>query len=142
MPRARRPKLFCERQCEVIANVLGYDMPAGAINGPQAWSMHRRRDVFFCPDLFITDRWLLPVDTWTHSDSHSNNSTGMDPKSPPLPLLSQSEIFPFGLEPRVCGGQNVALMILRISLMCVTSILKLRTCEKRTSGRWTCRITL
>ncbi|KAI5121944.1 hypothetical protein M0805_002016 [Coniferiporia weirii] len=121
--------------------LLGYTIPAGTIISSQAWSSHRHPDVFFCPDMFLPERWLLtdPPLLDKHSFCAISKSIGEKDMSahlgPSLSAYSDREkgghcaantktsqaqmsahMFPFGHGPRVCGGQNMAQMILRIVL--------------------------
>ncbi|KLO04572.1 cytochrome P450 [Schizopora paradoxa] len=108
--------------------LLGYEIPPGTIIASQAWTTHRQADTFFCPDLFLPERWMLDayceprpnggVGIGTRSWSTLSNS--QKEKIPKDPKLAHAELsahlFPFGHGPRVCGGQNLAQMMLRIAL--------------------------
>jgi len=111
--------------------LLGYEIPPGTIIASQAWSTHRAADVFFCPDLFFPERWVLDgyceprpnggVGVGIHlSPTLSDIAKERLPKQPKLAHTELSaNLFPFGHGPRVCGGQNVAQMLLRISLAAI-----------------------
>ncbi|KAI0311778.1 cytochrome P450 [Amylostereum chailletii] len=77
-------------------DLMGFELPAGTIVATQGWSMHRDPAVFPSPDTFLPDRWL-------------------DASPAELATMHQS-MMPFGLGTRVCGGQNLAQMILRITV--------------------------
>lgn len=82
-----------------IFDMMGYGLPPGTIVGTQAWSMHRDSAVFASPDAFIPERWLAGPST-TQED---------------LTRMA-AYMMPFGTGTRVCGGQNLALMMLKLAL--------------------------
>ena len=82
-----------------IFDMMGYGLPPGTIVGTQAWSMHRDSSVFASPDAFIPERWLVGPST-TQED---------------LTRMA-AYMMPFGTGTRVCGGQNLALMMLKLAL--------------------------
>ncbi|THH09229.1 hypothetical protein EW145_g2183 [Phellinidium pouzarii] len=107
-------------------SLLGHAMPAGTIISSQAWSSHRQRGIFFCPDMFIPDRWLLmhpspPQTAFKHQNSipvinlENDNVTANHNNSASQAQMA-ANMFSFGHGTRVCGGQNMALMMLRIVL--------------------------
>lgn len=71
-------------------SIKGYTVPPGASVMTQAWTLHRQESVFPNPDAFDPERWL--------------DETG-DMKD---------HYIPFGIGARVCGGQNLAMNMLRI----------------------------
>jgi cytochrome P450 len=73
---------------------MGYALPPGTTVGTQGWSVHRDASVFPSPDTFLPDRWL---------EADSATLTAMTQR-----------MMPFGSGSRICGGQNLAHMILRI----------------------------
>ncbi|KAH8825838.1 cytochrome P450 [Flagelloscypha sp. PMI_526] len=75
-------------------DLLGYSLPAGTIVGTQAWSAHRDSSVFPSPDTFLPDRWLLADEDRVRQ--------------------MNQQLMPFGIGSRICGGHNVAQMMLRI----------------------------
>ncbi|TEB32169.1 cytochrome P450 11B1 [Coprinellus micaceus] len=79
-------------------DLMGYPIPAGTIVSTQAWSMHRNASVFANPDAFLPERWL---DSYSSSDQ--------------LVKMHQ-HLIAFGIGVRVCGGQNLAQVIMRIVL--------------------------
>jgi cytochrome P450 len=79
-------------------DLMGYPIPAGTIVSTQAWSMHRNASVFANPDAFLPQRWL---DSYSSSDQ--------------LVKMHQ-HLIAFGIGVRVCGGQNLAQVIMRIVL--------------------------
>lgn len=81
--------------------LMGYALPANTIVATQAWSMHRNASVFPSPETFLPDRWLETSDN-----------------AEQLTLMSQ-HMMPFGVGTRMCGGQNLAQMMLRIVITCV-----------------------
>lgn len=82
-------------------DLLGFALPAGTIVSTQAWSMHRDDSIFPSPDTFLPERWL-----------ESNAS----PEE--LALMSQ-HMMPFGTGTRVCGGQNLAQIVMRMVVAAV-----------------------
>lgn len=79
-------------------DLMGYPIPAGTIVSTQAWSMHRNPNVFTAPDVFSPERWQ---EASTHPDQ--------------LAQMHQ-HLISFGTGTRVCGGQNLAQVIMRIVL--------------------------
>ena len=76
-----------------IFDLMGYGLPPGTIVSTQAWSMHRDAAVFLSPDTFLPERWLeITADLGTMAQY----------------------MMPFGTGTRICGGQNLAQMMLRI----------------------------
>ncbi|EJD03454.1 cytochrome P450 [Fomitiporia mediterranea MF3/22] len=81
--------------------LLGHSIPGGTIIASQAYSSHRHPGVFFCPDLFLPDRWLLEdlSPDVSRPNTHSCSSTlGTQPQSStppqfrvPSPALSDAE---------------------------------------------------
>ncbi|KAF4619446.1 hypothetical protein D9613_004739 [Agrocybe pediades] len=82
-----------------IFDLMGYALPPGTIVATQAWSMHRDPTVFMSPDVFHPERWL--ESTSTSAEDLYRMSTHM---------------MPFGTGTRVCGGQNLAQMMLRLAV--------------------------
>ncbi|EMD40318.1 hypothetical protein CERSUDRAFT_148236 [Gelatoporia subvermispora B] len=87
-------------------DMMGYAVPPGTIVSTQAWSMHRDADVFPSPETFLPERWL-PVD-------------GSPADEDRLLRMSQ-HMMPFGAGARICGGQNLAQMVLHIVVAAVAS---------------------
>ncbi|KAH7921089.1 cytochrome P450 [Leucogyrophana mollusca] len=82
-------------------DLMGYALPPGTIVSTQGWSMHRDASIFPSPDTFLPDRWL---ETFTNADQ----------------LMKMAQyMIPFGTGSRVCGGQNLAQMMLRFSVAAV-----------------------
>jgi cytochrome P450 len=77
-------------------DLLGYGLPPGTVVGTQAWSSHRDSVVFPSPGTFLPDRWL---------ETRTNSSQ--------LALMHQ-HLMPFGAGSRLCGGQNLAHLVLRV----------------------------
>ena len=78
---------------------MGYALPPGTVVATQAWSMHRDPSVFPSPDTFLPERWL------ESSSTTSDHLTTM-----------AAHMMPFGTGSRVCGGQNLAQVMLRIAV--------------------------
>lgn len=77
-------------------DLLGYGLPPGTVVGTQSWSSHRDSGVFPSPDTFLPDRWLE-----THTDPSQ------------LSLMHQ-HLMPFGAGSRLCGGQSLAHLVIRV----------------------------
>lgn len=80
---------------------MGYALPANTIVATQAWSMHRNASVFPSPETFLPDRWLETSDNADH-----------------LSQMTQ-HLIPFGVGTRMCGGQTLAQMMMRIVVVSV-----------------------
>ncbi|KAF9254261.1 cytochrome P450 [Marasmius fiardii PR-910] len=79
-------------------DLMGFEIPPGTVVATQAWSMHRNPSVFSSPESFMPERWL---------------EKGAPGSSERLARMMQY-LMPFGTGSRVCGGQNVAHMMMRI----------------------------
>ncbi|KIM73902.1 hypothetical protein PILCRDRAFT_717573 [Piloderma croceum F 1598] len=77
-------------------DLMGYALPPGTIVATQAWSMHRDPSIFPSPSTFLPDRWLETPDNIEQ-----------------LARMHQN-LMPFGAGPRVCGGQNLAMIMMRV----------------------------
>lgn len=85
-----------------IFDLMGYALPPGTIVSTQAWSMHRDSCVFPSPDTFLPERWLE------------------SPLTRPEDLVKMSaQMMPFGYGARVCGGQQLAQVMLKIAIAAV-----------------------
>ncbi|TBU45170.1 cytochrome P450 [Dichomitus squalens] len=85
-------------------DMMGYALPPGTVVGTQAWSMHRDSEVFPSPETFLPERWLSVEGT-----------AGEDER---LNRMSQ-HLMPFGVGSRVCGGQNLAQIVLRVAVAAI-----------------------
>lgn len=109
--------------------LLGYTIPAGTIIATQAWSSHRVQSIFQYPDFFNPERWLhsptTPVmlsapalpESPTTIASETEKSVGISHQSSLMSM--QAHMMPFGVGPRICGGQNMAQMTLRIIIAAI-----------------------
>ncbi|KAG7091834.1 hypothetical protein E1B28_008239 [Marasmius oreades] len=79
-------------------DLMGFEVPPGTIVATQAWSMHRNPSVFPSPETFMPERWLE-----TEAPGTSERIARM-----------MQYLMPFGTGTRVCGGQNVAQMMMKI----------------------------
>ncbi|KAL1755445.1 cytochrome P450 [Schizophyllum commune] len=77
-------------------SIAGYPLPAHTIVASQAWSLHRDPAVFPDPDEFRPERWL------------EGDTTAMN-----------AQLFPFGFGTRVCAGQHLAQMVMRMGLAAI-----------------------
>jgi cytochrome P450 len=84
-----------------LFDLMGYGLPPGTIVSTQAWSMHRDTSVFPSPETFLPERWLETTDN-----------------SEQLIRMSQ-HMMAFGNGSRVCGGQNLAQIMMRITIAAV-----------------------
>ncbi|KAF5321063.1 hypothetical protein D9619_000139 [Psilocybe cf. subviscida] len=80
-----------------VYDLMGYALPPGTIVGTQAWSMHRDATVFPSPDTFLPERWL----------SSTTNEAELEKMG--------AYMMPFGTGSRMCGGHNLAQMLLRMA---------------------------
>jgi cytochrome P450 len=78
----------------------GYALPPGTVVATQGWSVHRDPSVFSSPNTFMPERWL--------ETSSSDNSEQL--------AKMQQHLMPFGLGSRVCVGQNLAMIVLRVAV--------------------------
>ncbi|KIJ97258.1 hypothetical protein K443DRAFT_681651 [Laccaria amethystina LaAM-08-1] len=85
-----------------IFDMMGYPLPPGTIVSTQAWSMHRDPSIFPSPDSFQPERWLA---------SSTNESE--------LAIMAQ-HMMPFGAGSRVCVGQTLAQVIMRIAIAAIS----------------------
>jgi len=74
--------------------INGYYIPADTVIATQAFTLHRDPSVFSTPNRFQPERWL-PENETEEMKSH---------------------YMPFGYGSRICGGQNLSSMMLRILL--------------------------
>jgi len=80
-------------------DLMGYALPPGTLVATQAWSMHRHAEVFPSPETFLPERWLV--------------AEGVEGEEDRVARMTQ-HMMPFGVGTRICGGQNLAHMMLRI----------------------------
>ncbi|KAI0089355.1 cytochrome P450 [Irpex rosettiformis] len=80
-------------------DMMGYALPPGTVVSTQAWSMHRDAEIFPSPETFLPERWLA--------------ADGSDAEEERLSRMAQ-QLIPFGVGTRVCGGQNLAQIVLRM----------------------------
>ncbi|TFY81144.1 hypothetical protein EWM64_g2866 [Hericium alpestre] len=83
-------------------DLLGIPLPPGTIIATQSWSLHRDPYIFPEPDLFNPDRWL--------NDAAERTMSG---------AMMAQQMIPFGLGSRMCGGMNLAQMMLRFVVAAV-----------------------
>ena len=84
-------------------DLMGYALPPGTLVGTQAWSAHRNSTVFPSPESFLPERWL----------ETGNNQEQLE--------AMNRHMMPFGTGSRVCGGQNLAQMVLRIAIAAIAT---------------------
>lgn len=82
-------------------DLMGYALPPGTLVGTQAWSAHRNSTVFPSPESFLPERWLETGDNQGQLEAMNRH------------------MMPFGTGSRVCGGQNLAQMVLRIAIAAI-----------------------
>ncbi|KAF9237757.1 cytochrome P450 [Melanogaster broomeanus] len=79
-------------------DLMGYVLPPGTVVATQGWSMHRDSTIFPSPEAFLPDRWLQGPDTTAKMSQY---------------------LMPFGIGSRMCGGMNLAHMMLRMTVAAV-----------------------
>ncbi|KAJ3980366.1 cytochrome P450 [Lentinula detonsa] len=79
-------------------DLMGFELPPGTVVATQAWSMHRNANIFPSPDTFSPERWL--------ETDQSGSAERL--------IRMQQNMMPFGTGSRVCGGQNLAQIMLKI----------------------------
>ncbi|KAJ7654121.1 cytochrome P450 [Mycena polygramma] len=96
-------------------DLMGYALPPGTIVSTQAWSMHRDPAVFPSPDTFLPERWLP-----SYAASKEEEASAADAEREAARLARMaSHMMPFGTGSRICGGVNLAHLILRVVLVAV-----------------------
>ena len=98
-------------------DLLGYALPPGTVVAAQAWTVHRDANVFPSPNTFLPDRWL---ETWTNEEHLAQ---------------MQQYYMPFGTGSRVCGGDKLAMMMLRITVASVVRNFDIQANPKETNER-------
>ncbi|KAJ7915903.1 cytochrome P450 [Mycena leptocephala] len=94
-------------------DLMGYALPPGTIVGTQSWSLHRDPAVFPSPETFLPERWLP-------SYAASKEETAEDAERDAARLARMaSHMMPFGTGSRICGGLNLAHIIMRVVLVAV-----------------------
>ena len=74
-------------------------LPPGTVVATQSYSLHRNETIFPNPDAFVPDRWLTADDA-------------------ELAAMNQ-HMMAFGGGLRVCGGQNLAQLSIRMTIAAV-----------------------
>lgn len=82
-------------------DLMGYALPPETLVATQAWSVHRSPSVFPSPASFLPERWLETGDNREQLEAMNRH------------------MMPFGTGSRVCGGQNLAQMALRIAIAAI-----------------------
>ncbi|KAH9077004.1 cytochrome P450 [Lactarius deliciosus] len=82
-------------------DLMGYALPPGTVVATQAWSAHRDSTVFPAPETFSPERWLETGDNKEQLEAMNWH------------------MMPFGTGSRVCGGQNLAQIVLRIAIAAI-----------------------
>lgn len=84
-------------------DICGYHLPEGTVVGTIPYCVHRLPEVFLRPDEFRPERWLRRL------------------SEVPIPLNEQEDLtemnahfVPFGIGPRVCGGQSTAMAVVKM----------------------------
>lgn len=97
-------------------DMMGYALPPGTIVATQAWSMHRDPSVFPSPETFLLERWLEGCST-----------------SPEDLTRMAANMMPFGTGTRICGGQTLALMMLKLGIAAFVRNFDIRAPEETTA---------
>ncbi|KAH9179522.1 cytochrome P450 [Lactarius sanguifluus] len=82
-------------------DLMGFALPPGTVIATQAWSVHRDPTVFPAPETFSPERWLETGDNKEQLEAMNWH------------------MMPFGTGSRVCGGQNLAQIVLRIAIAAI-----------------------
>lgn len=101
-------------------DMMGYALPPGTVVGTQAWSMHRDAEVFPSAETFLPERWL-PVEGVAGEEERLARSDSVlycrvAGSLISFPYRMSQYLMPFGVGTRVCGGQNLAHMVLRVAI--------------------------
>ncbi|KAF7343238.1 hypothetical protein MVEN_01755200 [Mycena venus] len=96
-------------------DLMGYALPPGTIVSTQAWSMHRDPAVFPSPETFLPERWLP---SYAASKGELVGSADEEREAARLARMA-SHMMPFGTGSRICGGLNLAHIIMRVVLVAV-----------------------
>ncbi|KAJ7859097.1 cytochrome P450 [Mycena leptocephala] len=94
-------------------DLMGYALPPGTIVGTQSWSLHRDPAVFPSPETFLPERWLP-----SYAASKEGTAEDMERDAARLARMA-SHMMPFGTGSRICGGLNLAHIIMRVVLVAV-----------------------
>ncbi|KAJ6453562.1 cytochrome P450 [Mycena sanguinolenta] len=97
-------------------DLMGYALPPGTIVATQSWSLHRDPAVFQSPETFLPDRWLP---AYAASNAASKEEDGDAEREAARLARMASHMIPFGTGSRICGGLNLAHVIMRIVLVAV-----------------------
>jgi cytochrome P450 len=65
--------------------------------------MHRDSSIFPSPSTFLPDRWLETT----------------SPDNTEQLMRMQHHLMPFGMGSRICGGQNLAMIMLRVTVAAI-----------------------
>ncbi|KAJ7021163.1 cytochrome P450 [Mycena alexandri] len=95
-------------------DLMGYALPPGTIVSTQAWSMHRDPAVFPSPETFLPERWLPSY----AAGSKEDGGEASEAETARLARMA-SHMMPFGTGSRICGGMNLAHIIMRVVLVAV-----------------------
>jgi len=101
-------------------DLMGYAVPPGTIVSTQAWSMHRDASVFPSPETFLPERWLAVE--------------GVEGEEDRLAMMTQ-HMMPFGVGSRICGGQNLAQLVMRMAVAAVARNLNVAADVAQTNER-------
>ncbi|KAJ7766378.1 cytochrome P450 [Mycena maculata] len=93
--------------------LLGYALPPGTIVSTQAWSMHRDPAVFPSSETFLPERWLP-----SYASSQDGSDEEKEREEARLARMA-AHMIPFGAGSRICGGMNLAHLIMRVVLVAV-----------------------
>ncbi|KAJ7218241.1 cytochrome P450 [Mycena haematopus] len=93
-------------------DLMGYALPPGTIVATQSWSLHRDPAVFQSPDTFLPERWLPAY------ASSKQDEGDVERETERLARMA-SHMMPFGTGSRICGGLNLAHIMMRVVLVAV-----------------------
>ncbi|KAJ6566574.1 cytochrome P450 [Mycena capillaripes] len=92
-------------------DLMGYVLPPGTIVSTQAWSMHHDPAVFPSPETFLPERWLPSY------AASKEDVVGSEEREAAWLARMASHMMPFGTGSRICGGLNLAHIIMRVVLV-------------------------
>lgn len=113
-------------------DLMGYALPPGTIVSTQAWSMHRDAGVFPSPETFLPERWLPSYSSSANDDAEVDTELREREKER-LARMAQ-HMMPFGTGSRVCGGQVLAGVMMKIVLVALLRNFEFEAAEGTDEG--------
>jgi len=94
--------------------IQGYCIPEGTLIGAQAWSLHRKEDVYPNNGKFMPERWLGKEHDYCRERMLKN-------------------LTPFGHGTRICAGQTMANIVLKTVLEAIVRVFEIRVNRSETN---------